>query len=396
MPIKKVRSKRFKSGYGFKLTINRTNMRRISRTFESEKKAREVEAAMSNLAISEELSIPLVAKVKLKDLVAEHLEAIQKRPRFPAHKIVIGRFCALVGGERSVQSLKKADLMLYVKARQKDGLANQTINREMTEIKSMLNSAWKHYAELDEYRAPKISRLPEPVDGRRETWTDEETAAILATLRADALPFEEPQVIEQRSKLAEMLVLQLTTGMRAGEARKLHRSQVDFRKRVVNIVSLKGGKPRKREVPINDEALEILTRRAALGEWIFSNPKGDRHMTEPYKLLRTAAKRAGVAYGIGVGKIANDARRTFENQALEAGHSPRAVAEVLGHSVNTMVKNYLRATEEQKRNIVESRQKQVSILVVKPVKTGITDTSDKREKSAKNQEKPANDDRSER
>jgi integrase len=193
---------------------------------------------------------------------------------------------------------------------------------------------------------------------RSEPWSEEEFTALLKVLLAPAQAFEYQEIVDQRRKLAEMLIVGRLTGMRPGEVRKLNRFQIDFKREIIHVTSLKGGKPKKRIVPITEEVAEILARRAQLGEWIFSNPAGDSSMTEPYNLLRTACKRAGVTYGMKVagGKVMNDTRRTFENEALEAGHQPIAVAKTLGHSVNTMVKHYLRATGEQIRAVVKTEK----------------------------------------
>jgi integrase len=194
---------------------------------------------------------------------------------------------------------------------------------------------------------------------RSETWSDEELTALLKVLLAPAERFEYQEIVDQRRKLAELLIVGRLTGMRPGEVRKLNRFQIDFKREIINVTSLKGGKPKKRIVPMNSEVKDILWRRAQEGEWIFSNPTGDNHMTEPYNLLRTACKRAGVKYGSKVagGKVINDTRRTFENEALEAGHQPVAVARTLGHSVNTMVKHYLRTTGDQMRAVVNDSGK---------------------------------------
>lgn len=393
MPIKKVKSKRFKNGYGFRLTIDRKDLR-FERTFETEKKAREVEAAITNRQLSEGLGIPHNSSVPLKHLIAEHLEAIRGRVHYASIKVILERFAAIVGTDRPVQSLKKADLMNYVKHRQREKKTPQpqTINREMTEIKAMLNAAWKHFPELDEYQSPKVSRLPVGDVSRSQTWSEEDLIALLKVLLAPAAPFEYDEIVDQRRKLAEMLIVARLTGMRPGEVRRLNRFQIDFKKEIINVTSLKGGKPKKRVVPMCQEVAEILARRAQLGEWIFSNPTGDKPMTEPYKLLRTACRRAGVAYGMKVtgGKVLNDTRRTFENEALEAGHQPVAVAKTLGHSVNTMVKHYLRTTSDQLRAVVNSGKNYRGIFGVTTIETEATEAMEESESAPKSLKKQRN------
>jgi integrase len=393
MPIKKVKSKRYKSGYGFLLVIDRKDFR-MRRTFEKESEAKKIETAINNRALSEEYDLPLQLKVTLAELIEEHLEEVKNRRHFAYIKRIVETFVDVVGADRAVRSLKKADLQAYIKKRYKDNpkLEPQSVNREMCEIKSMLNAAWKHFAELDEYQCPRLPRLREPEKNRSETWSDEEFNALLKALSAPMEVFEYPMIIEQRRKLAEMLIVMRHTGMRPGEARLLNRKDCDFKKRLIKVVSLKGGKPRTREIPMNEEVHEILYHRSKIGQWIFSNPDNNAPMTEPYNLLRTACERAGIAYGLKVpgGKIAYDTRRTFENEALDSGHTPHAVGQVMGHSVKTMVKSYLRTTENQKKAVVKNEKKYMGILVVETDKTVKTDISDKSTKTAKAKQNKAN------
>jgi len=286
-------------------------------------------------------------------LVDTHLERVKHRPTPNAKiKTYLDRFLSLVGEDRAVDSLRVADIQKYITDRRKAKKSNQTINREMNEIRSCLNSAWKYFPTLETFRCPRYEKLQEPEDGRRQTWSDEEIEAVIRELRRPATRNEARWQVEHRYAIADLFIVCQETGMRAGEARKLHRSQI--KRNVLIITSYKGKHPRVREVVMNDTVAEIVTRRAKACAWIFPGPKKDQPMQSYYKAFTAACKRAGVEYGAKSGLIFNDARRTFVNNALDAGKPIRALIDTTGHSVQTMARHYARSTQEQKNEIVST------------------------------------------
>jgi integrase len=248
--------------------------------------------------------------------------------------------------------------MDFIKKRISEKVSHPTIDWEMNEIKSRFNAGGLHFVDLDEYRCPTVARLVEPEGSAKPQWDEGEAEAILNALLAPGLKTEGEMVLRQDRKLADLFVVYLLTGLRAGKARNLNCSQIDFPKKEMKITSTKGkgGKPRTRIVPFNKVVFDILWRRAEEGEWIFSNPTNDRPMSDPYTLFRTACKRAEVPYGRAAGKIINGSRHTFATKALkEYGHDTQTAGTMPGHSVETMVKNYLSVKPSQVRAVAQSR-----------------------------------------
>lgn len=159
-----------------------------------------------------------------------------------------------------------------------------------------------------------------------------------------------------------MFVVARSTGLRAGEARTLRKSQIDFKTREITVHSSKGmsarRKGRTRKVAFEGAAFEVLKRRAATvdGDWIFPNRTGNGPLSDHLVAFKSACARAKVPYGLGKegGVIFNDARRTRENEMLDAGHSVRAVGDMLGHSPETMARHYHRSTPEQRKQAAET------------------------------------------
>jgi integrase len=371
MPAKPGKSKKFPKG-GWEIDVRVKGEQRLRYTFATEKEANEAEIHLRSRALNKSLGLASPAKIRLKHLVERHLAEISNRPHYANIKTVLEKFCRLVGGETLLTSIRSADLMKYVSARRKDKPARansqtiqpQTINREMTEIKAMLNSAWKYYPEMETFRCPRVERLPEP-EIRVQAWSDEEIIAVLNMLLRPANRIEREPQIQQRHTVAELFVLCLETGMRAGEARVLKRSQIDFRKSVINVTSYKGKKIHTRKVAMNETARKILTRRAAVSEIIFpSIVDAKKPMSTYHRCFRHACELAGVRYGQKLDGALRfyDARKTFENNALDRGASPAAVAKNQGHSVQTMAKHYIRITEEQRREVAKTEKNFGQIL----------------------------------
>lgn len=378
MPAKRIKSKRFPKGYAWYIDVDLKGLPRVRKAFATEKEANDAETALRsqamNLELNKELGVSIPSRSKLKRLLEVYLEDIKSRRHYGAIKTTLERFHGIAGAEASITGLRSVDLQNYIRVRKKAGMAPQSINREITEIKACLNAAWKYFPELETFRCPRVERLPEP-EIRVQVWTDEDIKAVLKELLRPAQLRENPQQLQQRRAVAELFVVCLETGMRAGEARTLKRSQVDFKRRVIFVTSYKGNRVRTREVMMNDTVFTILQRRARENEYLFpSITDRTKPMSTYLGAFRGACKRAEINYGRGkeTGVVFYDARKSFENEALDRGLSPHAVAKNQGHSVSTMAKSYLRSTEKQRREVVNTDKNFGEILETDLVKTSPT------------------------
>jgi len=348
--------KKYPKGIAWELDLRQKGYSRVTRRFATQELARQIENAILTDRARAEFKLKKENRITVQALVTRHLEAVKSRPT-PLAKIetILKRFVKLVGPERFVDSLDTSDMMLYINQRKRDKIANQTINREMNEVRSCLNSAWIYFKELQNYRNPRYPKLQEPEDGRRETWTEQEKSKLLADLRAPQRENETTLHVRQRLAVADLFVLCNSTGLRVGEARKLHRDQIDFTRNVMIIEFHKGKYGRKREVPIEGHVRDMLQWRAKENEWIFPAASGHKPMSTHLRVIRAACLRAKINYGTkSGGKIVNDARRTFVNAALDDNVDVRALCDTTGHSIQTMAKHYARSTDEKKRAIVKS------------------------------------------
>lgn len=366
MKVKRVKSKRFASGYGWQIDVRIKGQPRIRRTFETRSLAQDVEDSLRGDAVRRRYGLPVNSYVTLGELVERHLSAMRQRGRdkrsVKTAESILSRFRALVGGDHQIETIKTADLNNYVDLRYsaEKPPQPQTINRELTEIKSCLSAASIYFRTLEDYRSPKAPWQPEPVDGRRQTWSTEHVQAVLDELYAPS--GEQEQQYESRVAVGDMFTIALQTGMRAGEVRKLKKSDLQLGQGVIIVHSKKGlSKHRSgktREIPMTDGVYEILKLRAAesKSDWIFPNSVGDGPLSDHRAVFKAACARAGIPYGLNSdgALIFNDARRTAENIMLEGGHQARAVGDIMGHSAETMARHYARSTVESRRAAVEA------------------------------------------
>lgn len=172
------------------------------------------------------------------------------------------------------------------------------------------------------------------------------------------LPEEEPRLMEtlvdRRAHLAPMVVIAVGTGLRLREMLGLRRDQVDFARNV--IVAARTKTRRNREIPMNSDVHEVLTKLCADKEgkdYLFPNPKTGSSTRDVRTAFRTACRLAGIS-----GLVWHDLRATFGTRLGEAGFDAFTIAELMGHTDVRTTRRYVRATERTKRQAVEAAKLQ--------------------------------------
>lgn len=164
-----------------------------------------------------------------------------------------------------------------------------------------------------------------------DVWTEQHVRKVLAILDGDAM-------------YGALYRVALATGMRPGELRALHWTDIDMRRDVINVrrtitkdhagrevigTTTKGGKDRAIMVPVSviDALKAWRTVRGSEG-LVFPGASG--------AILRSNAwerKHTRLCAKAGVPKIRlHDLRHTFATISLENGVHPKIVQEILGHS----------------------------------------------------------------
>ena len=233
------------------------------------------------------------------------------------------------------------------------------------------------FATLESARKKRI--IPyNPAESVEKIQIDEATEQAKQTVHRPLTDSEIKAFFEKASDsdYLNMYKILLATGMRAGEACALKRSDIDFSSKTLTVkrtqvMERTGGsytvsipKSRKfRTIPLSDLAIEALKNQIALrtelfgsadafqDNYLFFSPKGgDMALRNSVlKDCKRICKEAGIE-DIGTHSF----RATFTNNALRAGVKIETVAEILGHSsIEITFKYYVSVNSETKANAVE-------------------------------------------
>lgn len=222
-----------------------------------------------------------------------------------------------------------------------------TVVRYLAALSHCLSVAVKEYQWLDDSPMRKVSKPQEP-RGRVRFLSDDERAALLRECQASANPYLYPVV-----------VLALSTGMRAGEIMNLEWRDVDLQRGWLTLRETKNGE--RRGVPLAGMALELMREHAKVRRldtplvWPNHGPRnikaGEKRPNKPMDLRapwEAAVKRAGL-----VDFRFHDLRHSAASYLAMNGASLNEIAAVLGHRTLAMVQRYAHLSESHKAGVVE-------------------------------------------
>lgn len=113
----------------------------------------------------------------------------------------------------------------------------------------------------------------------------------------------------------DMVAFAFYQGWRISEIRKLKWKDVDLEKGRAWIVDPKNGQ--SVEVPLSDEAQEIIARQPRRGEHVFSKTNGERFKSNLHRMIKNATENAGVE--LPPRKAWHIFRRTWASMFLQNG-----------------------------------------------------------------------------
>ena len=128
-----------------------------------------------------------------------------------------------------------------------------------------------------------------------------------------------PQLVGVRAHLLPIVTLDLNTGLREMELLTLKPEHIDFHRDVIHVKGTKSDEDR--EVPINGTARKLLTELVGVAkqkdhEYLFTNPKTNRHHACIKNAWNTACRKAGIT-----NLRFHDLRHTFGTRAVVNGAS---------------------------------------------------------------------------
>ena len=252
-----------------------------------------------------------------------------------------------------MNTLCSQDVRNYIADRQAKGIANKSINKEL----SLLSSAIKFVNSEHDWS------LPNPVQGKRLKEEEEEARCLSAEearklLEASRVDLDDNQNKYTKDYFPDLLMLGFNSIMRPGEMLNLEWSRVDFANDVIQLKAedTKNGKPRK--VPLNGHAKAALLRlRRICNDNFKDTPYVFTHTKPRYfgtriksvsNVFRIAVERAGIAHA-----TPHCLRHT---SITEAVHAPGAnivdIANVAGHGNLATTHRYSHTADDRAHDVV--------------------------------------------
>jgi len=269
-------------------------------------------------------------------------------------------------GERRLDELTPWLIEKWRTARLKAGRKHSTINRDLVALKSALARAveWgvisSHpIAKVKLARVDPLARvrfLDEAEEARlraaletREARLRERRASANAWREARSRALLEPLAGRFADHLAPMVLVTLNTGLRRGELLALRWTDVDLERALLTVQASSSKSGRRRDVPLNEEALEVLCawREQQSGEgYVFPGRSGAQRTSirKAWQALLEEARIEGFTW--------HDLRHHFASSLVMAGVPLNTVRDLLGHADMTATLRYAHLAPEAKASAV--------------------------------------------
>ena len=212
-----------------------------------------------------------------------------------------------------------------------------TINRHVSQLETLFRHARKLRLLPRGHQAPTRGlKEPEPADPERYL-RPEEVERLLAAAR----------LVDRRwKKLAVLIQVLATTGLRIGNVLALRWQDVDLERRTVTVARTKNGQPHTATLP--QRTTEALARLPGgfPGALVFGGPEGRPY--SPRRLWRRAAETAGLPRA-----SPHWLRHSFGYRLAQAGASQTLIMQSMGHRSLSAAARYTHASVEDRRLLVD-------------------------------------------
>lgn len=245
--------------------------------------------------------------------------------------------------ERDISTIKRIDIRSYIANRQKLGVKNSTINRELRFLSAAINFA---SLELEIAIRNPVKGMMLKVEQNRIRWItqDEAKKLILAAEQYQRIPH-----------LSAFIKLALNTGCRKSELLELEWSRVDIQNKLLTFESQHNKSGKLKTVPLNQSAINALLtlkawtdRHYPTSSYVFTSQKGKRIVC--FKRGFTAACKLS---GITNFRI-HDMRHTCASWLVMSGVPLTVIRDLLGHSSVTVTEIYAHLSPKEVQNAVNS------------------------------------------
>ena len=237
-----------------------------------------------------------------------------------------------------MEHINPGDVEKWRQKRLNAGREATTINREIADLRSVLNKAVR-FGDLATHPLAKIRPLKQKDNGVERYLSPEESERLREALKT----------CDQQ--LADIVVLALHTGMRRGEIFNLKWTDINFERKQL-IIQASGTKTGKRRyIELNATALNVLKQRKKLNGsegLVFVGRYGSRlfDIKKSWASLLKAARIESFRF--------HDTRHHFASAMVMKGVPLNTVRELLGHSDIKMTLRYAHLAPENKAEAVRA------------------------------------------
>ena len=242
-----------------------------------------------------------------------------------------------VFGSKRLNQITRQQLQSFHTALLEKGLAHATCDHHLKLLKHAFNLAidWGLTDSNPAVRVPMFNR-----DNKVEHYLDgAQLERLLTVLRDDA----------NRAVCGIALFL-LSTGCRLNEALSATWEQVNLQNRVWRIPALNSKSKRIRSVPLNDTAIEILSRLDTVGEngYLFVNKQTGKPYTTIMKVWSRLRSKAELPH-----LRIHDLRHQFASFLVNGGRTLYEVQTILGHSDSKVTQRYAHLSSRSLQDAAE-------------------------------------------
>ena len=274
------------------------------------------------------------------ELLLRYLEETQARKRSAERDRYAAKQLRKTFQGLNLSEITPEKIAAYKRKRNKDGVTDSTIAKELRLFSAMFNYAKREWG----WQLENVvqGRCPKEPPGRMRWISRDETSQLLETAQ-----------MSRTKCLVDFIVLALNTGMRSQELLGMEWSRVDLGHRLLYLEPEHQKNGCRSSIPINDEANEVLLKRFEFKQqhcphssWVFCGKAGNR-VKSIKRSFKSACERAEI-----VDFKPHDLRHTCAAWLVQAGVPLRTVAEVLRHKDIATTMRYAHLAPENVRDAV--------------------------------------------
>ncbi len=269
---------------------------------------------------------------------------MNKRPESYRRYVICSKFVLKFFGEKiSISHINMGMIEEYKIWRKKQGVTDNTINKELRFLSTLINKAVE-FEWIKEHKLFRKAILIKGVKSERIRYlTTEEEERLISAIKS-----------LKNYLLLDIVLFALNTGMRLNEILGLKWENVKYKEKLIVLFPEQTKNKKIHIIPINQKAFEIIEKR-------FETK--DRRC--PYVFHRNGEKvksiKEGFTNALKKANIKNftfhDLRHTFASRLVQKGIDLYVVKELLNHSSITVTQRYAHLKLENMKKAVEILEK---------------------------------------